>query len=108
MTTTELNLAKISSKQTSTAMIVALFASSLAVTDEAPKVEYSQPQVSVSMGELITPSYHDARISEVSHITDAHLAEAMIGLHEKLISESTELDAQAEKVLCDHLWDLYI
>ncbi len=110
MTATELQLAKLASRQTS-AIAVILMAGSLIPGhsfDINAGTEVLTGVVNIRASLLSTPSYHDVFITDSNEISDGHVADAFLDMHDKLISEQTELDSESEKILCNNLWDLYI
>lgn len=110
MTATDFHLAKLASLQTS-AIGVIIMAGSLApghIYDAQTDVGLATSGFHINADADLTPSYHSVKITDVTEITDGLIAEAFLGIHEMLASDFDGLDADAEKVLCDSLWDLYI
>ena len=111
MTATDLQLARLASHQTSTVAIILIAGSLVPTQDVIPQndgADAPTSNVSISANTTSTPSYHSVQVVDTSDITDSHLVTAFLELHDRLITEQKELDAESENLLCQNLWNLYI
>jgi len=110
MTITDLEMERVSAKQVS-AIAVAMLA--IPIThghgiDTSTTPSFSFPGFHISQEHLTHSAFHNVEMTDYGVISDAELTAQILRIHDKLIEEQSFLDAQAEALLAENLWDLYL
>lgn len=109
MTATEIQLANLAAKQTSSIAVLVMAGTLLVVpVEQGISSDVVSEGININASSAATSSYHNAVITDTAEVSNGHIAGAFLDVHEKLIAEQSALDPVAEKALCDNLWDLYI
>jgi len=64
--------------------------------------------ISIDECEIPSSESQSITIHDYHETTDAQLITALTRIHDQLFQEQTNLDNEAEKLLYDNLWDLYV